>query len=628
MAATLEELVGLVEHSPQSPSVFLHLPPTPHHDNGVPSSEQQQEDVALEHISRLLMEEEEEDMHGMFLINDNDPALVHAQQSLAQIIASSSSSSSSTRNGNGASHLYKDGNSATVSDMCATATGAEACSVMDLLNMAFVKGREEGCKFLPKDNKKLVMKDTTSRNYGPEAEAGRACKVMATVARPEEEAQVQELIGRMMLDDCEVPTEEMERLRAAMADEAAMSNSREARRRRQQQVDMRTLLLSCAQAVDERHGARELLEQAKQHASPTGDATQRLAHCFVEALEARLAGTGSVLHRSLAALDTTTLLQQSPEFLQAYRLFAATCCFQRVGFAFANMTICRAAAGSSRLHVVDYGLHLGLQWPDLLRRLAARDGGPPPEVTITCVDLPLPGFRPARHMEETGHRLSDYARELGVPFKFHAVAAARWEAVRIDPDPDPGVVLVVNSLFKLETLADDSLVVDRSSPRDMVLGGIARMRPAVFTHGVVNGLCGNSFLTRFREALFYFSAAFDMLDATLPRSSEQRMVLERDFLRACVVNVVACEGHDRTDRFDTYKQWQQRSRRAGLRQLPLDPAVVGAVTETVKQQCYHREFVIDENDDGWLLQGWKGRILYAHSTWVALADESAPPPRA
>jgi len=228
-------------------------------------------------------------------LRNDDPALLHAQQSLAQIIASSSSSTS-----NGASDLYKDGNNAAVSDMCATATGAEPCSVMDLLNMAFVKGREEGCKFLPKDNNRLVMKDTT-RNGRLEADAettGRACKLMATMARPEEEAQVQELIGRMMLDDCEVPTEEMERLRAAMADEAAMSNSREARRRQQQQVDMRTLLVSCAQAVDERHGARELLEQAKQHASPTGDATQRLAHCFVEALEARLAGTGSVLHRS------------------------------------------------------------------------------------------------------------------------------------------------------------------------------------------------------------------------------------------------------------------------------------------------------------------------------------------
>ena len=56
----------------------------------------------------------------------------------------------------------------------------------------------------------------------------------------------------------------------------------------------------------------------KQNTSPTGDATQHLAHYFVEALEARLSSTGSVLHRSLTALDTTTLLQ-GLEFVRAYR---------------------------------------------------------------------------------------------------------------------------------------------------------------------------------------------------------------------------------------------------------------------------------------------------------------------
>ena len=43
-------------------------------------------------------------------------------------------------------------------------------------------------------------------------------------------------------------------------------------------------------------GATELLRQIKQHSGPTGDATQRLAHCFAEGLEARLAGTGSQVY--------------------------------------------------------------------------------------------------------------------------------------------------------------------------------------------------------------------------------------------------------------------------------------------------------------------------------------------
>jgi len=275
----------------------------------------------------------------------------------------------------------------------------------------------------------------------------------------------------------------------------------------------------------------------------------------------------------------------------------ATCSFEKVAFTFANQTIRRAAAGSPRLHVVDYGLHLGLQWPGLLRRLAARDGGPP-EVIITFVDLPQPGFRPASRIEETGRSLSAYARGIGVPFKFHAVAAARWDAIGADQlgiaVDDPGAVVVVNSLFKLETLADDRVVVNGGpSPRDRVLASIRGMRPAVFTHGVVNGFAGNSFPTRFREALFYFSAVFDVLEATMPRASERRRVLERDML--------------------------------GLRQLPLDREVVGEVRDEVGKHGYHRDFVISE-DHGWLLQGWKGRILYAHANWVADDDDDASRP--
>ena len=69
------------------------------------------------------------------------------------------------------------------------------------------------------------------------------------------------------------------------------------------------------------------------------------------------------------------------------------------------------------------------------------------------------------------------------------------------------------------------------------------------------------------------------------------------------------------ERAETYKQWQVRNHRAGLRQLPLDPDVVKDVREKVREH-YHKDFVIDV-DHQWLLEGWKGRILYAMSTWVA-----------
>jgi hypothetical protein len=47
----------------------------------------------------------------------------------------------------------------------------------------------------------------------------------------------------------------------------------------------------------------------------------------------------------------------------------------------------------------------------------------------------------------------------------------------------------------------------------------------------------------------------------------------------------------------------------------LDPDAVRAIRRKVKDK-YHRDLFIDE-DQRWLLQGWKGRVLYAMSAWAA-----------
>ncbi|GAU49254.1 hypothetical protein TSUD_87690 [Trifolium subterraneum] len=66
-------------------------------------------------------------------------------------------------------------------------------------------------------------------------------------------------------------------------------------------VDLRTMLILCAQSVssDDHATAKELLKQIRQHSSPLGDGSQRLAHCFANALEARLAGTGTQIYTAL-----------------------------------------------------------------------------------------------------------------------------------------------------------------------------------------------------------------------------------------------------------------------------------------------------------------------------------------
>ncbi|XVF23917.1 hypothetical protein REPUB_Repub13aG0081400 [Reevesia pubescens] len=374
-------------------------------------------------------------------------------------------------------------------------------------------------------------------------------------------------------------------------------------------VDLRTLLTHCAQAVatDNRRSANELLKQIRQHSSPMGDGMQRMAHYFVDGLEARLAGSGTQIYTGLITKPTS-----AADVLKAYHLFLGACPFRKLSNFFSNKTIMNLAENAVRLHIIDFGILYGFQWPCLIQRLSSRLGGPP-KLRITGIDLPQPGFRPAERVEETGRRLANYAETFKVPFEFHAIAQ-KWDTIKIeDLKIDSDEVLVVNCMYRLRNILDETVVVE--SPRNKVLNLVRNMNPDVFIFGIVNGAYSAPFfITRFREALFHYSSLFDMLETNVPRETPELMLIEREIFGWEAMNVIACEGAERIERPETYKQWQDRNMRAGLKQLPLNKEIMKMSKERV-DKCYHKDFVIDE-DNRWLLQGWKGRIIYALSSWV------------
>jgi hypothetical protein len=200
---------------------------------------------------------------------------------------------------------------------------------------------------------------------------------------------------------------------------------------------------------------------------------------------------------------------------------------------------------------------------------------------------------------------------FNVPFQYQGVAS-RWEDTYISNlNIDKDEVLIVNCLHKMKNLGDETEDID--SARDRVLRIMKRMNPNVLIIGVTNGLYSSPFfLPRFREALFYYSSQFDMLNSTVAQNHEARILIERDLLGADVFNVVACDGAERIERPESYKQWQLRIHKAGFKQLPVNQTILKSSVD--RKELYHEDFVIDE-DSGWLLQGWKGRIMHALSSW-------------
>ncbi|KAI8564019.1 hypothetical protein RHMOL_Rhmol03G0151900 [Rhododendron molle] len=108
-------------------------------------------------------------------------------------------------------------------------------------------------------------------------------------------------------------------------------------------------------------------------------------------------------------------------------------------------------------------------------------------------------------------------------------------------------------------------------------------------------------------AVKLFSAAIKLIP--------ERMKYETDIYGKEVMNVIACEGLERAERPETYKQWHVRTLRAGFRQLPLNEEITKKIKAKVKSS-YNKNFLVDEASD-WMLQGWKGRVIFALSCWKA-----------
>ncbi|CAH9070043.1 unnamed protein product [Cuscuta europaea] len=377
-------------------------------------------------------------------------------------------------------------------------------------------------------------------------------------------------------------------------------------------LDLESLLISCAESVSSAsyRAAEDELKKIRKHSSPNGDANQRLANLFADSLEARLAGTGMQLNAAFSPNNTTV-----SEFQKFY---LSSLPFMRVSLFFANNMICEVASKCASLHIIDFGILYGVQWPTLIRDLSQRFGGPP-KLRITGVELPQPGFRPSQMVEETGFRLAKYCERFGLPFEYNSITAKNWETLKTDDFKLVNdEVVAVNCSGRFDDLLDETAVVG-DNPKDALLNLIREINPHIFVPSQRSGALSSPFFpTRFREALLYYSTAFDMYDAALPSHGHERSIMEKEIMGRDIMNIIACEGMERHLRPETYRQWHSRILRAGFSPVPINSKVMKKTKKYIRKARveYHKDFLYME-DGHWILQGWKGRILTCISCWTS-----------
>ncbi|XP_022775502.1 DELLA protein RGL1-like [Durio zibethinus] len=362
------------------------------------------------------------------------------------------------------------------------------------------------------------------------------------------------------------------------------------------------LLLACAEAVAKEDYllARKYIHHLNRVVTPLGDSMQRVASCFTEALSARLAANITTdPSTSSAPKPYSPFPSNSFEVLKIYQIVYQACPYIKFAHFTSNQAIFEAFEAEERVHVIDLDILQGYQWPAFMQALAARPSGAP--------FLRITGVGPSLEtIKETGRSLTELAYSLHIPFEFHPIGEQLEDIKPHMFNRRVGEALAVNAVNRLHRVPGNCLGNLLAMIRDQA-PNIVTIVEQEASHN------GPYFLGRFLEALHYYSAIFDSLDATFPPDSAQRAKVEQYIFAPEIRSIVACEGSERIERHERLEKWRKLMEGKGFKGVPLS---ANAVTQSkILLGLYSCDGYRLTEDKGCLLLGWQDRAIVSASAW-------------
>nr|AZL47126.1 DNA binding transcription factor protein [Panax ginseng] len=362
-------------------------------------------------------------------------------------------------------------------------------------------------------------------------------------------------------------------------------------------------LMACAEAVQQNKlkVAEALVKQIGFLAVSQIGAMRKVATYFAEALARRIYRLYPQNSQDSAFAD---LLEMH---------FYETCPYLKFAHFTANQAILEAFADKKRVHVIDFSMKQGMQWPALMQALALRPGGPP---TFRLTGIGPPSHDNTDHLQEVGWKLAQLAETIHVEFEYRGFVAnslADLDASMLDLRE--GETVAVNSVFEIHQL------LARPGAIEKVMAAVKEMKPEIVTvveqEANHNGLV---FLDRFTESLHYYSTLFDSLESCGggvedggPVSNQDK-VMSEVFLGRQICNVVGCEGVDRFERHETLGQWRIRFDAAGFEAVHLGSNAFKQASMLLALFAGGDGYRVEEKE-GCLMLGWHTRPLITTSAW-------------
>ncbi|KAK9062884.1 hypothetical protein SSX86_020074 [Deinandra increscens subsp. villosa] len=396
------------------------------------------------------------------------------------------------------------------------------------------------------------------------------------------------------------------------------------------------LLLTCAKHVASGNfeHANIALDQISHLASPEGDTMQRIASYFAEALANRILKTWPGIYKAIHS----TKISFSSENILVRKMFFEYFPYLKIAFVITNQVIIEAMEGEKMVHVIDLNAAEPTQWRALLRDLSARPEGPP-HLRITGV------HQQKEVLDQMARVLIEDAEKLDIPFQFNPIVS-KLEDLEVEKlNVKTGEALAISSVLRFHSLLapDDDVIKSRKrvfqvNQKDLANGFSSSQDTGLSTtttsstkiEGFLNGLRTlspkvmvvaeqdsdhnkSSLMERLSESLYFYAALFDCLESTLPRSSMERLKVEKMLFGEEINNIISCEGGERKERHEKLEKWVQRLEFAGFGCVPL--SYYALLQSRRLLQGYSCDGCRIKEENGCVVMCWQDRPLFAVSAW-------------
>ncbi|MFS7979790.1 putative transcription factor GRAS family [Helianthus anomalus] len=294
-------------------------------------------------------------------------------------------------------------------------------------------------------------------------------------------------------------------------------------------------------------------------------------------------------------------LGTNPSFLACHIALPLTQVLQLCGI----QAIIDQVGTSSKVHLIDIHIRSGVQWTALIQALSERKS----EIEL----LKITAFATSLDIQkvgETGKRLECFAKTLSLPFVFKILVLSDITEVKEEQfDVQDGEAVAVYCQVILRTM------ISRPQSFENLMRAIRKINPLVIVVAEVEANHNStSFVNRFTEALFFYGAFFDCLEACMSRDDVHRGILEGVHFADGMKNIVACEGDERISRSVNINTWRLFFKRFGMVEIELSDSCMYQANLVLQQFSCASSCTL-QNNDKCLIIGWKGTPLQSLSTW-------------